>query len=376
MRLPRSTVWSITFIPPAIMADREARKPGARFLVSHILGPFIGNVVPGTLYFLDPQSRLRSGHTGNFDHVILDLSHLAEGRRTLQSAGPRLGSEPDLLHSVELLLLRRRHLADLAWVLTIPLLAFFASARRPHCGDRYRLVCVNLAIFAGFSSMVTTRSKDLPVAAMQGLGLISTIAAALYVAMMALYYAKIQASQGELESEMRQHMATASALRLATVEAERAGAAKAEFLAKMSHELRTPLNAVIGYSRILLEDAEAEGDAGSISDLQKIRGAAIAADIQKGGGARRRRTRGTFPTATQQDDPKSPTRQKRGNGSSPAPQHEPGQGNPNGHGAGRTSGARMRRWELQEASGRSGRGPRGSTTAPPAWLQPQRNARP
>jgi signal transduction histidine kinase len=72
---------------------------------------------------------------------------------------------------------------------------------------------------------------------------------------------------------MRQHMATASALRLATEQAERAGAAKGEFLAKMSHELRTPLNAVIGYSQILLEDAEDEGDSQSIADLNKIHGA-------------------------------------------------------------------------------------------------------
>ena len=105
---------------------------------------------------------------------------------------------------------------------------------------------------------------------MQGLGLIYTIAAAISVAMMALYYAKVQTSQGELESEMRQHMATASALRLATIEAERAGAAKAEFLAKMSHELRTPLNAVIGYSQILIEDAQDEGDTESVADLAKI----------------------------------------------------------------------------------------------------------
>jgi signal transduction histidine kinase len=105
---------------------------------------------------------------------------------------------------------------------------------------------------------------------MQGLGLVSTIAASIYVAMMALYYAKVLASQTELESEMRQHMATASELRLATLEAERAGSAKDEFLARMSHELRTPLNAVIGYSQILLEDDE---DPQSIADLNKIHGA-------------------------------------------------------------------------------------------------------
>ena len=38
----------------------------------------------------------------------------------------------------------------------------------------------------------------------------------------------------------------------------------------MSHELRTPLNAVLGYSEILLEDAELEGSGEQIADLQKI----------------------------------------------------------------------------------------------------------
>src|SRR3712207_2406245 len=91
--------------------------------------------------------------------------------------------------------------------------------------------------------------------------------------MMAFYYAKILASGVELEGEMKRHLATATELRRATAEAERASVAKAEFLAKMSHELRTPLNAAIGYSQILLEAAEAGNDAETAVDLEKIHGA-------------------------------------------------------------------------------------------------------
>ena len=53
--------------------------------------------------------------------------------------------------------------------------------------------------------------------------------------------------------------------------AESANQAKSAFLANMSHELRTPLNAIIGYSEMMLEDAEAEGAGERISDLQKVR---------------------------------------------------------------------------------------------------------
>jgi signal transduction histidine kinase len=41
----------------------------------------------------------------------------------------------------------------------------------------------------------------------------------------------------------------------------------------MSHELRTPLNAIIGYSELLMEDAEDDGQDGYILDLKKIMGA-------------------------------------------------------------------------------------------------------
>jgi signal transduction histidine kinase len=258
------------FIPPNIAADREACKRAHVFLISHILGPFIGNVVPGTLYVIDPNA--------GYDVAILSLSITSFWvfPLLLRAGAPY---NPLALVSVQNLIFCILWSCyfyggvtspTLAWVVTIPLLAFFYLGS----SSSLRIIVIsmfvaNVAIFAGLYDYRPIK-LDIPVEAMQGLGLISTIAAALYVTMMALYYAKVQSSQGELESEMRQHMETALQLRLATVEAERAIAAKAEFVAKMSHELRTPLNAVIGYSQMLIEDAQDEGDVESIEDLGRI----------------------------------------------------------------------------------------------------------
>jgi signal transduction histidine kinase len=259
------------FIPADIAADRDERNRAHVFLVSHILGPFIGSVVPISIYVLDPAP--------GYDVAVLAVSIAAFWvfPFVLRAGVPY---NPLALVSIENLIFCILWSCyfyggvtspTLAWVLVIPLLAFF------YLGSSIKLrvivhvmFAVNVAAFSFFYFFGFHINNSLPVAAMQGLGLVSTTAAAIYVAMMALYYAKIQASHGELESEMREHMATATALRAATEEAERAGAAKADFLAKMSHELRTPLNAVIGYSQILLEDAEIEGDSASVADLSKI----------------------------------------------------------------------------------------------------------
>jgi len=54
-------------------------------------------------------------------------------------------------------------------------------------------------------------------------------------------------------------------------EADSANRAKSMFLANMSHELRTPLNAIIGYSELLIEEAEDSGNDTLVPDIEKIR---------------------------------------------------------------------------------------------------------
>ena len=81
---------------------------------------------------------------------------------------------------------------------------------------------------------------------------------------------RLKALNEHLEDLVQQRTAE---LAVSHDDAIKANQAKSAFLASMSHELRTPLNAIIGYSEMLLEEAEEAGGRSS-SDLQNIRAAA------------------------------------------------------------------------------------------------------
>jgi signal transduction histidine kinase len=262
------------FIPDHLLAEREMRTRARMFLISHLFGPVLGNVIPAYLYWLEPHPGatlfiLALSITGFW---IFPFLLKFTGRYALLS----YISVQNLLFAIlwGCYFYGGASSPFLPWLVTVPLLAFFylgASARS--CFIILLQIGVSLGSFSEFYLLGGSFPTIIPLTQMQGIGVISIISASLYVAMMALFYTKILASQTEVEAEVNKHLETSAQLRAAALQAERASVAKAAFLSNMSHELRTPLNAVIGYSELLLEDTEPNVDPTSWTDLGRIHNA-------------------------------------------------------------------------------------------------------
>lgn len=267
-RLIRAVDW---FVPAELHRSTATLWRARIFVISHVLGPFSAVAILGYLY------RVLPAH----DWVFWTLCAVGSSFWTLPFALKLAGDlyRPALYSFCALICISvfgsffygGVSSPFLPWFLTAQMLGFF------YLSDRPRLVLgiigANLAIFAAAYLINGAFPERVKIHDLSTAGMISVCAATLYTSMMAIYYAYVMVAQSALQLEIKKHLETAAKLRIAKHDAERANDAKAVFLAKMSHQLRTPLNAIIGYSEILLEDAEESGKTVDVMELRSINNA-------------------------------------------------------------------------------------------------------
>ncbi len=267
-RLVDAVDW---FIPTALRESTATLWQGRIFVISHFLGPFSAVAILGYLY------RVLDSH----DWVFWILCVLCGSFWLLPFALRWAGHlfKPALYSFCTLTAISvfgsfyygGVSSPFLPWFLTAQMLGFF------YLSDRPRLVLggigVSLASFAAAYLIFGSFPHRVPIQQLSTVGMISACAATIYNSMMAIYYAHVMVSNSALEREITNHVETQVKLNAAKFEAERANEAKAVFLAKMSHQLRTPLNAIIGYSEILLEDAEMSEPVVDAEELRSINNA-------------------------------------------------------------------------------------------------------
>src|ERR1700682_557447 len=208
------------FVPPQTRTDAATLGRARIFAFSHVFGPFLGHAITIYLYYADPQRGFP------FWVIVVCISLFWTLPLGLKFTGRLQQLALFSVANLTFVTLYGSYYYGgvsspfFAWLLTALLLGFFYLGERPWLV--FSVFGVNVAGFFTAYAINGSFPEHIPLEALSGVGLVSVICATIYVAMMALYYADVVASQSGLEREAQRHRATAERLRKTKEEAERA----------------------------------------------------------------------------------------------------------------------------------------------------------